>query len=126
MKRNKYGNEKILTPDGSFDSEAEWVRWQELKLLLRAGKIHDLARQVKFELVPTQYETYERRSPKTGKRLKDGRRCVEQAVYYIADFVYWDETGCVVEDVKGVRTEAYVIKRKLMLERHGIRIREVA
>ena len=50
----------------------------------------------------------------------------ERPVDYIADFVYRDKDGNeVVEDVKGVRTRVYVIKRKLMLWRHGIRIREV-
>ena len=50
----------------------------------------------------------------------------ERRVDYIADFGYSDKNGNeVVEDVKWVRTQAYVIKRKLMLWRHGIRIREV-
>ena len=91
----------------------------------RAGKIHDLMRQVRFELVPTQYESYVRYSAKTGKRLKDGQRCVELAVNYIADFVYWEGDRMVVEDAKGVRTEGYIIKRKLMRLQHGVAIREV-
>ena len=45
---------------------------------------------------------------------------------YIADFVYMDKDGQqVVEDTKGVRTKEYIIKRKLMLHRYGIRIQEV-
>lgn len=76
----------------------------------RAGAIHDLVRQLKFELVPAQYV--------------DGK-CVERAVNYIADFVYWEGDKMIVEDAKGVRTPEYVIKRKLMLARHQVRIREV-
>lgn len=122
---NKYGNRKVTVDGVTFDSRKEYRRWCELLLLQRAGKIHHLCRQVRYELVPAQYETYERFSEKTGKRLSDGSRCVEKAVYYIADFVYWEGDQEIVEDTKGVRTEAYIIKRKLMLERHGIKIREV-
>lgn len=123
--RNKYGNRKVTIDGQTFDSKKEYNRYRELLLLVKAGKIHDLFRQVKYELVPAQYETYERFSDKTGKRLTDGKRCVEKAVYYIADFVYWEGDQEIVEDTKGVKTEAYIIKRKLMLERHGIKIREV-
>lgn len=126
MMRNKYRNRKVKLPDGTvFDSQHEYERWRELCLLQRAGVIHDLLRQVKFELIPAQYETYERYSEKTGKRLKDGVRCIEQAVSYIADFVYWEADKMVVEDAKGVKTEGYIIKRKLMRLQHGVSIREV-
>lgn len=112
---SKYGNRKVETPDGTFDSVKEFSRWQELKLLQRAGEIHDLQRQVPFVLIPTQ---------------KDERgKVVERELKYIADFVYLanDGTGwCrVVEDVKGMKTEVYRIKKKLMLYRNGIRIQEV-
>ena len=108
-----------------FDSKHEYERWRELELLQRAGKIRGLLRQVKFEVVPAQYESYERYSQKTGKRLRDGQRCTELAVNYIADFVYWEGDKMVVEDAKGVRTEGYIIKRKLMRLNHGIIIQEV-
>ena len=123
--RNKYGNRKVTFNGETFDSKRELSRYQELLLMQRAGKIHDLMRQVRFELVPTQYESYVRYSAKTGKRLKDGQRCVELAVNYIADFVYWEGDQMVVEDAKGVRTEGYIIKRKLMRLQHGVAIREV-
>lgn len=126
MMRSKYRNRKVKLMDGTvFDSQHEYERWKELLLLQRAGKIHGLMRQVKFELIPAQYESYERYSEKTGKRLQDGQRCIEQAVNYIADFVYWEGDQMVVEDAKGVRTEGYIIKRKLMLLQHGVKIREV-
>lgn len=112
---SKYGNRKIESPDGTFDSAKEYRRWQELKLLQRAGEIHDLQRQVPFVLIPAQ---------------RDERgKVVEREVRYVADFVYIGHNGTgwekVVEDTKGVRTKEYVIKRKLLLYRHGIRIKEV-
>jgi hypothetical protein len=86
--------------------------------------------QVKFVLIPAQYETYER-CGKKGQRLKDGKRCIERECAYVADFVYKKDGELVVEDTKGYRnpsssTYAYfVMKRKLMLWVHGIRIKEV-
>ena len=121
----KYGNKKITVDGVTFDSKKEYLRWCELRLLERAGQIADLQRQVKYELIPAQYEEFERYSTKTGKRLKNGLRCVEKECSYIADFVYKQNGQTVVEDTKGYRTEAYIIKRKLMLHIHGIRIREV-
>lgn len=124
--RSKYKNRKVKLITGEvFDSQHEYQRWLELQVLQKAGRITGLMRQVKFELVPAQVEVYERISNKTGRRLQDGRRCVEQAVNYIADFVYWEDGKMVVEDAKGVRTDDYIIKRKLMLYVHGIKIREV-
>lgn len=101
----KYGNIKTVTSDGiRHDSVKEANRWCELNLMLRAGLIRDLQRQVKFELLPKQ----------------EG----ERAVYYIADFVYMENGAKVVEDVKGCRTEVYKLKKKLLLYFHGIKIRE--
>lgn len=123
---SKYNSRKVTTAEGVFDSVREYRRYQELCLLEKVGKITDLRRQVKFTLIPTQHETFERWSAKTGKRLKDGKRCAEKECVYLADFVYLDANGnTVVEDAKGCRTEAYIIKRKLMLAVHGIRVREV-
>ena len=125
--KSKYYNVKTRALDGSvFDSNKEARRWDELLLLQRAGKISDLQRQVKYELIPAQYETYERYSKK-GERLKDGVRLLERKVEYVADFVYTiaDTGENVVEDTKGVKTKDYILKRKLMLAVHGIRIKEV-
>ena len=123
----KYGNKKTVTSDGiRHDSQAEANRWIELNLLQKAGKISDLQRQVPFELIPAQYITYERRG-KNGKRLKDGKKCVEKSVVYIADFVYKEYGRLVVEDVKSSATskkESYIIKRKLMRYVYGIGVRE--
>lgn len=127
---SKYYNQKTRTPDGIvFDSKKEARRYQTLKLLERAGKITKLQMQVKYVLIPAQYESYERYGKK-GQRLKDGKRLLEQECAYIADFVYQDAiTGeLVVEDVKSVATkkkESYIIKRKLMLYKYGIKITEI-
>lgn len=123
MKRSKYHNQKITIDGLTFDSVREARRWRELKKLEKAGKIHDLERQVKFLLLPPQREPDEI-GPRGG--VKKGK-LLEESITYRADFVYIDtETGKkVVEDAKGVRTDVFIIKRKLMLWVYGIRIREV-
>lgn len=116
--RNKYGNKRV----GVHASKKEHNRAAQLAIMQRAGLISDLQEQVPFELIPAQYGT-------CGKDLRgrDVRICIERSCKYVADFVYRDNaTGeIIVEDTKGVRTPEYIIKRKLMLERHGIRIKEV-
>lgn len=111
-KKNKYSNIKVDIDGETFDSRKEARRYYELKLLERAGEIRDIERQVKYVLIPSQ-------------RL-DGK-VVERECSYIADFKYYDaKTGeLVVEDTKGVKTKDYIIKRKLMLSVHQIRIKEV-
>ena len=117
---SKYYNRKVQRDGMVFDSKREADRWSELKLLEKAGEISDLQRQVKYELIPTQYSKWE--YTKSGKK-----KVIEREASYIADFVYHDNTlGVeVVEDAKGMRTEAYILKRKLMLHVHGIQIVEV-
>jgi hypothetical protein len=122
---SKYHNNVTVTSDGiKHASQKEATRWCELKLLERAGKISDLQRQVEFELIPCQYETYERFS-KRGERLGEGLRVAERRCVYVADFVYTEDGKKVVEDTKGIKTKDYILKRKLMLAVHGIRIKEV-
>lgn len=121
----KYGNKKITVDGVTFDSKKEYARFWDLDMLEKAGEITDLRRQVPFVLIPAQYETYARYSKKTGKRLKDGRRMIERECTYFADFVYIQNGVQVVEDTKGMRTKDYIIKRKLMLHVHGIKIHEI-
>ena len=128
--QSKYYNIKTKTTDGIiFDSNKEARRWGQLLLLQKAGKITSLQRQVRYELVPAQYETRIRYSNKTGKRLKDEIRLVERKVEYIADFVYADAiTGEItVEDVKSeaTKTPEFIIKKKLMLAVHGIKVKVI-
>ena len=110
---NKYHAKKWELDGMTFDSHKEARRWQELRYLLRAGIISDLQRQVEFELIPAQRDA-------SGKLL-------ERAVTYKADFVYVENGQYVVEDVKSeaTKTREYVIKRKLLLYTHGLRIKEV-
>ena len=124
MKKSKYHSKKITINGNTYDSRKEYRRHSELLLLEKAGAITDLQTQVKFVLIPAQYETFERYGKK-GQRLKDGQRCIEKECSYIADFVYTENGKKVVEDVKGFRTKDYIIKRKLMLWVHGIGIKEV-
>ncbi len=120
-RQNKYGNKKTEVDGILFDSKREALRWIELKYMERAGLIKNLKRQVKFCLIPTIEG--------------EGRKVRQRAVYYVADFEYWEKAGekagdrdifkHVVEDAKGVRTDVYKIKKKLMLWIHGIEIKEV-
>ena len=121
---SKYGNIKTTTSDGiTHASIKEANRWCELKLLERTGKIIDLQRQVKFTLIPEQREYEFEDVLKANRKLSNGK-LVERGCYYVADFVYHENGKFVVEDVKGKRTKDYIIKRKLMLWVHGIRIKE--
>lgn len=120
---SKYGARKAAVDGIEFDSVKEAKRYSELKLLLMGGKISDLQLQVPFELIPTQREPD---AVNARGRVIRGK-VIEKAVKYFADFVYTDtESGeRVVEDAKGVKTDVYRIKKKLMLYVHGIRVREV-
>ena len=109
----KYGNRKVTVDGMTFDSVKEYSRWQELKLMERAGVICELRRQVPFILIPVQKD--------------ESGKVIERQCRYVADFSYREMSDhrLVVEDTKGMKTREYIIKRKLMLYRLGIRIREV-
>ena len=124
ISRSKYHAKKVTRNGITYDSKKEADRHAELLLLERAGVITGLQRQVKFTLLPAHYETFERHG-KNGQPIKDGQRCVERAVVYVADFTYKQDGKLIVEDVKGMRTKEYVLKRKMMLHFHGIKIKEV-
>lgn len=106
--KSKYRNKKT---DG-FDSKKEARRAAELRLLEKQGMIKSLRFQVNYELLACQ-------------RGLDGM-VIERTVMYRSDFTYIDSVGrTIVEDVKGVRTPLYILKRKLMLWVHGIQITEI-
>lgn len=119
--KTKYHSRKITRDGITFDSVKEYRRFCELSLLEKAGAITDLKRQVEFVLIPAQ------REPNTiGKRggvIKG--KTLELAVKYVADFVYTENGKTIVEDTKGFKTKDYILKRKMMLYFHGIRIKEV-
>jgi hypothetical protein len=135
--RPKLGNCKLSVDGIQFDSKREARRYAQLRMLEKAGEITDIRRQVQYELIPGRYEYVP-----TGEVYKRGERkgqpkmhrvCIERPVYYIADFYYRDTaTGAeIVEDAKGYRAtnsapyKVFIIKRKLMLWRYGIRVKEV-
>ena len=106
MKRPKYGNRKVTVGDITFDSAKEAKRWGELQFMVKAGEIKNLERQVRFPII-----------------VNGMKVCT-----YIADHVYDEMAGRVVEDVKSEFTRkdpVYRLKYKLMKACHGIDIREV-
>lgn len=108
-KPSKYKNVRVTIDGMTFDSAAEARRYCHLVMLQSAGRISNLTRQVSFVLAPPAVVA--------GKR--------KRALVYQADFQYTDENGVtVVEDKKGMPTEAYKIKRHLMKTIHNIDILE--
>ena len=101
-RRNKY-NAKKRTIDGhTFPSKREAERYCELKLFLKAGLIRNLVLQPRFLL---QDEFFDKNGVKHKK------------IEYVADFLYIDNDGkAIVEDVKGVLTDVYKIKKKMFLK----------
>lgn len=108
--RQKYNSRKTIVDGIKFDSKKEATRYKELKTLEKSGVISNLQRQVKYVLIPAQ---------------REDKKLIERECSYYADFVYIRDGEQVVEDTKGVRTPEYIIKRKLMLYVHKIRIKEV-
>ena len=125
FKQNKFKNQKIEFNGMIFDSKKEYSRYMELKLLEQAGIIKNLKRQVKYVLIPTQYEI-QSETLKNGK-IKENKKVIERECLYIADFVYEENDKTIVEDVKSeiTKTADYKIKKKLMLYVHNIKIKEV-
>jgi hypothetical protein len=101
---NKYGNQPAESRDGKeFHSKRERNRYEELLALEQGGAISDLKLQPGYKLV-------------VNKIL---------ITNYFADFSYVDDQGKrVVEDTKGVRTPAYVMKKRLMKAIYGIEVLE--
>lgn len=100
--KNKYHNRKTK----GFDSAKEWRRNQELETLQRAGEISELNRQVPFTLMPSYTISDE--------TTRQGFRTIRE-IRYIADFTYRLKDGTrIIEDVKGIQTDVFKIKRKLL------------
>ena len=117
--QNKYGNHKITMGGLKFDSKKEAERWFILKDMERRREISDLARQVKFVLIPFQ-------------RVETDEGTVTEAeLAYIADFTYRKGGRFVVEDVKGYRNPSdpayriFIMKRKMMLHFYKIKVKEI-
>lgn len=93
----KYKNKKTQVDMYVFDSIAESKRYKELKLLEIEGEIQELELQPRFLL----QEGFK----KNGKTYRK--------IEYIADFMYEEKGKVIVEDVKGMETKEFKIKRKL-------------
>lgn len=128
MSYNKYHSHKVKCSCGHIhDSRKEARRCQELHFLQMAHEISGLELQKKYVLIPAQREESTEVYKKGEKKgqPKQGK-VIEQECSYYADFDYIDKSGAhIVEDTKGMRTKEYIIKRKLMLYIHGIRIAEI-
>ena len=112
FKNNKFHNKKIIIDNIKFDSKKEANRYQELKILEKTGKIKNLERQVKFELIPS--------FKFNGKTIR--------SINYIADFVYEIDGKEVIEDVKGskyMETETFKIKKKIFEYKYGKEIKVI-
>ena len=109
---SKYQNKKVIYDDIQFDSIKEKNRYIQLKMLEKAGEIKDLQLQKTFTLQPS--------FKKNGTTYR--------AITYKADFVYLDlrTNKNIVEDVKGIRTEVYKIKKKLFEKQYpDLEIKEI-
>lgn len=105
IKKQKFNNKIIQRAEGKFDSKGEYAMWCQLKRMQSQGLISELKRQIPFVLIEKS---------KWGRQIK-----------YIADFTYLDaKTGeYIVADFKGVETDVFKIKRRLMAELYGIQIK---
>jgi hypothetical protein len=107
--KNKYNAKKTVIDNITFHSRKEAARYSQLKLYEKGGLISDLRLQVPYELIP--------------KLVINGK--TERAIKYVADFVYYDTVHKVevVEDVKGMITDVFKLKYRLMKLQHGIDIK---
>ena len=102
---HKYNAKKTVVDGIKFDSKKEAARYEVLKGLELVGKIDRLELQPRFVLMDGfRYE---------GKAVRK--------IEYVADFLYRDLSTCelIVEDVKGVKTDVYKLKKKLFLKHYG-------
>ena len=114
--KNKFNAVKKTVDGIKFDSTREAKRYEELKQLVRAGKIKSLRVQVSYPLVKSV-------------KYKNAKRAKPEMIY-TADFEYWDieNNELVVEDVKSVATAKltdYIMRRHMMLAFHGIEVLEI-
>lgn len=109
---SKYNSRKTTVDGFTFDSKKEAKRYLELKQLEKDGLINDLQLQVPFVLIPPfEIEI-------------DGKKRKRRPITYVADFVYYKGNEKVIEDVKGLRTPVYKIKKKLFEYKFKTTIKE--
>lgn len=99
---SKYRAKKTVVDGIKFDSKREAERYCELKLLEKAKEIRNLELQPRFLL----QDKFKDRNGKTHRKIE-----------YVADFMYIDKDGKkIVEDVKGMMTDVYKLKKKMFLK----------
>ena len=103
MRRNKYNARKVALDGFVFDSKAEAARYGELRTLERCGALDGLQVHPRFMLLEAFDDA-------TGEH--------HRPVFYEGDFAYTDNGQHIVEDVKGVETDVFKLKRKLFLARY--------
>ena len=109
-RRHKYNAQKTLVGGITFDSRAEATRYKQLCLLQKAGIISEIELQPTFTLLDAFTDW-------SGKK--------HRAMKYRADFRYIEEGREIIEDVKGMETKVFKIKRKLFLSRYDYELRIV-
>ena len=103
-RRGKYNAKKTEVDGRVFDSRAEARRYSELCLMEKAGEIKDIECQPLYQVW-----------------IADKHIC-----NYFADFKYWTKDGAmIVEDVKGMKTPVYRLKKKMVEAQHNITITEI-
>ncbi|MBR5227491.1 MAG: DUF1064 domain-containing protein [Clostridia bacterium] len=105
---NKYHNKKCKYNDITFDSKKERNFYIMFEKMQKNGQISDLKRQVEFELQPGFVFQ--------GKKIRP--------IKYIADFTYIYKGKLHIVDTKGVRTDVYNLKKKMMMYK-GYEIEEL-
>lgn len=103
MRRHKFNARKTTVEGITFDSLKEASRYQELKILERASKISNLRLQPKYELLPSFIDNEDNKI---------------RGITWKADFEYIEDGQLITEDVKGVWTEVFKLKRKLFLSQY--------
>lgn len=112
---NKFNARKCFVDGKKFDSVAEAEHYLILKDRQKRGEIYGLECQKRFVVIEAQ---------------NVGKKHIKETVY-IADFAYYENPydRLVVEDTKGFKKgnayQIFTIKRKLMLQKYGIWVREV-
>jgi hypothetical protein len=125
---HKYRAKRTVVDGITFASQKEARRYQDLKLLMRAGDVRNLKLQPRYTLCPLVIENADARDVNAG--FASTRRF--SLCQYVADFEYeQSDRGhggvswrLVVEDVKGMKTDVYKLKRKWFEAQYGITILE--
>lgn len=112
-RRSKYRARKTTVGGIKFDSQAEATRYTVLRHMQRVGEISDLQLQVRFPLLAGDVPL----------RIVSEGYPKGRAVSYVADFVYTENGQRIIEDVKGVKTQLYKLKKAIMASM-GYQIRE--